>query len=161
MLLPQLVVGRGNGTPAMLTVGAGYIDDDTHYDLLGRSAPWAPAGSGGEAIFTALYVTTRHFEQDVSLFVTTYIDGMPLAEVTRLNLVGVALSKGEQQVHEIGLSIPHMVAGVEKLRYAPRGTWISVQVETMIVDGFGSAARQCVDGIECEFEIVRESKEAV
>lgn len=161
MLTPQLVVGRGNGTPAMLTVGSGYIDDDTNYELLGRSAPWAPAGVGGEAAFYSLYVTTRHFEDDVSLFITTFIDGVALPEVTRLNLVGVLLSPGEQQVHEIGLSKPYAPAGVELLRYAPRGTWISVQIETQIVDGMGSAARQIVDGVECEFEIVQEGKQPV
>lgn len=158
MLTPQLVVGRGNGTPAMLTVGAGYIDDDVHYDMLGRTAPWAPAGVGGEAAFHSLYVTTRHFDEDVSLFVTTFIDGVALAEVTRINLVGVPLSLGEQRVVEVGLSVPYAPAGVELLRYAPRGTWISVQIETNIVDGFGSAARQIVDGVECEYEVVQESK---
>lgn len=161
MLTPQLVVGRGNGTPAMLTVGVGYIDDDTHYDLLGRSAPFAPAGPGGECAFHLLYVTTRHFEEDVSLFITTFIDGVALAEVKRINLVGVALSKGEQAVHEIGLSVPHMVAGIERLRYAPRGTWISVQVETRITLGDGTAAQQCVDGIDCEYEVVQETKVAL
>lgn len=161
MLTPQLVVGRGSGTPAMLKVGVGYIDDDVNYELLGRSEPWAPAGVGGEAIFTMLYVTTRHYDLNVSLFITTFIDGVALAEVKRIDLVGVALSKGEQRVTEVGLSVAHSPAGVELLRYSPRGTWISVQVETRIGTGAGTASRQIVDGIECEYEVVRETKEAI
>ncbi|MEP6990075.1 MAG: hypothetical protein ABJA80_04025 [bacterium] len=158
MITPQLVVGRGGGVPAMLAVGVGYEDDDVAYELLGRSAAWAPAGTGGECAFHSLYVTTRHFEDDVSLFVTTYIDGVPLPEVARITLVGVPLSMGEQQVHEIALSLPYAPAGVELLRYAPRGTWIIVQIETKIVDGFGTAAKQMVDGVECEYEVVQETK---
>jgi len=158
MLTPQLVVGRGNGTPALLKVGVGYLDDDLHYEMLGRSAPYAPAGSGGECAFFSIYLITKTFDTDVALFVTPIIDGVAMP-TQRVDILGVALSKGEQRVTEIGLSKAYSPAGVEELRYAPRGTWISVQIETKILTGAGVAAKQIVDGVECEFEIVRETKE--
>jgi hypothetical protein len=157
MLAPELFVGRG-GTPSLLRVGVGYTDDSVEYDLLARSRRVAPAGVGGEAIFTVLYVATLHFEDDASFYITPYVDGVAL-EVQRLDLVGVPGSKGEAQSHEIGLSIPYISGGVERLRYAPRGTWFEVEVETRYVLSAAVAGRAVITSIEVEHEIVRESME--
>lgn len=163
MITPHIIIGRA-GTPVLLEVGVGYDDDGTDYEMLATSQPIAPAGPGGECIFTLLYLTTRHYSSDVSVWITPIVDRTELA-TQRLDLTGVLNSKGELQTHEIGLSIPYIVATVERLRYAPRGTWFSVRIETKYGDNeVGAApapAQQIVESVELEYEVVRESQVAI
>lgn len=159
MQIPVLVVGRSTA-PALLRHGVGYSDDGEVYDLLGRSDPFLPAGLGGEAAFYTVYVTTTHFEVATVLRVTPRIDGVPLA-ATAIVLNTAPGPDGEQRVHEISLSKPYVDGGLEKLRYAPRGSWIDVTVETQRSVGLGVAGRVIVDGIEVEFEAVQEGKQHV
>lgn len=157
--VPRLILGRGAAVPSIMRAnGAAYTDDSVVFNGSGRSNKVAPAGAGGECIFTVLYLTTTHFDVNVSLFITPYVDGVALTR-QRLNLVGVPGTDGETKVNEIGLSLPHLVSAVERLRYAPRGTWFHVLVET---DAAIVALGQCiVSEVEVEHEIVRESKEAI
>lgn len=157
---PELVVCRGNGVPAMLVVGSGFTDDGVAYEMVARSDPFAPAGQGGEAIFTALWITTTTYDQPVTLLVTPYIDGVALAQ-QRIDIPGRANPTNVQQVWELALSVPYIQGGVERLRVAPRGCVIEVEVATNIGGGMGTSARQAVDGIEVETEVVRESRAAV
>ncbi len=159
MQIPVLVVGRAT-LPAILRHGVGYTDDGEVYDLVGRSDPFMPAGLGGECAFFTIYITTTHFEASSVLKVTPRIDGLPLASQT-IVLNTAPGADGEQRVHEIGLSKPFIDGGLEKLRNAPRGSWIDVTIETTRSSGFGMAARQIVDGIEVEFEMVQEGKQPV
>ena len=159
MQIPVIVVGRAN-LPAVLKHGVGYFDDDAVYDLLGRSDPFLPAGLGGEAAFYTIYLTTTHFVASATLRITPRIDGVPLAS-TLLVLNTAPGEDGEQRVSEIGVSLPYVKGGVEMLRNAPRGCWMDVTVETQRVLGFGTADRIIVDGIEVEFEVVQEGKQAV
>lgn len=159
MQLPVLVLGRSDA-PVLLKHGDGYLDDDQVYDLLGRTDPYLPAGLGGEAAFFTVYLTTTHFQAVTVLRLTVRIDGVAV-KTTDVVLNTAPGADGEQRVHEIDLSQPHMVAGVERLRYAPRGTWLDVTVETVRGQGLGASARQIVDGIECEFEVVQEGKQPV
>lgn len=156
---PRLIVGRGGvGAILLRANGAAYTDDSVAYNASGKSNKVAPAGAGGECIFTVLYLTTTHFDVNVSLWITPLVDGVALTK-QRLNLVGVPGTDGETQVHEIGLSIAHLASAVERLRYAPRGTWFQVLVETdAAVVGLGACI---VSEVEVEHEIVRESKEAI
>lgn len=158
MQIPVLVVGHA-AIPAVLKHGDTYRDDGELYDLVGRSDPFMPAGLGGEVAFYTIYVTTTHFEAATTLRVTPRIDGVPLASTT-IVLNTAPTDEGEQRVHEIGLSKPYVVGGLEMLRNAPRGSWIDVTVESQLVAGFGVAARWIVDGIEVEFETVQEGKPA-
>lgn len=157
MQTPVLVVGRMDA-PAILKHGEGYFDDDQVYDLFCRSDPFMPAGLGGEVAFFTIYVTTTHFDPTTTLRVTPRVDGVAL-DPTEIVLNTAPGSDGQRMVHEIGLSKPYLVAGVEKLRYAPRGSWMDVLIESQRAEGFGIGARQIVDGIECEFEVVQEGKE--
>ncbi len=157
---PVQVVGRGGNGAVILRVGTGYLDDDATYDLLGRSAPFAPAGMMGEAAFHSLYLTTVHYEEDEEIVVTPRVDHVALAPTT-IELVGVPGTKGVRLVHEISLYQPYIVGGIERLRYAPRGTWIDVQVETQFTINGKTPARILIDGMDVEAEIVRETKEAV
>lgn len=158
MQLPVLVVGHA-GAPALLKHGVGYFDDDQVYDLYARSDAFMPAGSAGEVAFFSIYLTTTHYENPTVLRVTPRVDGLPLdATVVVLNIVD---AEGEQRVTEIGLSVPYVVGGVEQLRYAPRGSWMDVTIETLRGIGSGVGARQIVDGIEVEFEVVQEGKQPV
>jgi hypothetical protein len=156
---PQLVLCRGDGTPSMLVVGDTYEDDGEAYDMVAWARPYAPGGDAGEAIFTSLWITTTSWNADVHLFITPYIDGVAL-ETQDIFILAAANPQGVQQVHELALSVPYIRDAVERMRVAPRGTWIAVRVETDIAGGFGTSERQIVDGITCEVEVVTETREA-
>lgn len=155
----RLIVGRGAAVPSLMRAnGSSYLDDSVIFNASGKSNRVAPAGAGGECIFTVLYLTTTHFDVNVSLFITPYVDGVALTR-QRLNLVGVPGTDGETKVNEIGLSVGHSIAAVERLRYAPRGTWFQVLVETdAAVVALGAVQ---VAEVNVEYEVVRESKEAI
>jgi hypothetical protein len=157
---PQLVLCRGAGTPSMLVVGEGYEDDGVPYEMVAWARPYAPGGDSGEAIFTTLWVTTTTYDEDVSIFITPYIDGVAL-ETQEIEIPGAANPQDGQQVHELALSVPYIRDAIERMRTAPRGTWIAVRAETKIALGSGTSARQAVDGIVCEVEVVSESRPAV
>jgi hypothetical protein len=156
---PQLVLCRA-GTPSMLKVGGSYLDDGVIYEMVARFRPFAPAGESGEAIMRALFLTTTHFAANVSLYVTPYVDFVALA-TQRLDLVGAANTENITTEHELFLSIPMMVGGVEKGRVCPRGRWIDVKIETKIGTLLGSSARQIVDGCTIEYDEVTESLVAI
>lgn len=155
--VPALFAGCWS-EPVLLRIGAGYDDDSEAYELYAQSEPLAPAGEGGECIFTLLYVTTRHYDADVSFWLTPIVDGVALP-TERLDLLATTSQKGEFQTHEVGLSIAYTVAGTERLRYAPRGTWFQLLVETRYGTLGGTPAEQIIEAAEVEFEIVRESKQ--
>lgn len=157
---PQLVLCRGDGTPSMLVVGSGYTDDGAVYEMVARTRPFAPDKMGGEAIFTALWITTTTFDVGVSLFITPYVDFVAL-ETQRIDIPGEANPQNKQRVWELALSVPYIRALVEIMRNAPRGTVIDVKVETKIGTVAGASTRQIVDDIEVEAEIVNESRKAV
>lgn len=159
MQIPVIVVGRSS-LPAVLKHGVGYTDDDAVYDLVGRTDPFLPAGLGGEAAFYTIYLTTTHFAASATLRITPRIDGVPLAS-TLLVLNTAPGSDGEQRVTEIGISQPYIKGGLEMLRNAPRGCWMDVTIETQRGVGLGTPDRLIVDGIEVEFEVVQEGKQAV
>ncbi len=157
---PVQVVGRGGNGAVILRVGTGYLDDDAKYDLYGRSAPFAPAGMMGECAFHSLYLTTVHYDVTEEIVVTPRVDHVALLPTT-ITLTGVASSKGERLVHEISLYQPYIIGGIERLRYAPRGTWIDVLIETKFTINARTPARFLIDGMDVEAEIVRETKVAV
>lgn len=163
MITPVLFFGRAT-EPVLLRVGVGYTDDGDAYEMLARSRSVAPAGTNGEVALCCLYITTLHFDTDVSVWITPILDGEPLP-TQRLDLTGVMDSEGERETHEVDLSIPYMVGGVERLRYAPRGTWVEVQIETKYADAetgaAPAAAKQVVESVVLEYEVVRESMEAI
>lgn len=150
MPTPRRVLTR-SGVAAILLAGGAYTDDGVAYPLRAKTENFLPAGVGGEAVFLALYVTTRHYASAVTLTITPYVDDVALTPHV-ITLVGVVATEGQQEIHELVLREPFMDGGVERLRNAPRGSRLAV-----LVEGSSSAA-QAIDGIECEFTIVRESQ---
>jgi hypothetical protein len=154
--IPALFAGEWS-EPVLLRIGSGYDDDGEPYELYGQSDPVAPAGEGGEAMFTLLYVTTRRYDSPVSFWFTPFVDGEAL-ETQRLDLPASTTDQGESETHEIGLTIPYTELGVEQLRYAARGTWFQLLVETRYGSEGGTPAEQIIESCTVEFEIVRESR---
>lgn len=154
MPTPRLFFGS-TAHAALLEADSGYTDDGVPYNLRAKSQRQAPAGVSGEAIFTALYVTTTHYDDDVALYLTPIVDGVAQEELL-IELTGVPGTEREVRVHELSLLQPFMDDGVEVSRYAPRGTWIQVLARTQYAAG--AAARQALDAVEVEFEVLRESK---
>lgn len=154
---PHSFFGQRGDSHILELDGETYIDHDSYsYNLRARSNRYFPAGIGGEAIFPALYFTTIH-NAAVSLFVTPIVDGVTL-ETQRLDLPN--LGSNVASAHELGLSVPVIVSAVEVGRVYPRGTWLEVLVETRFDNDLYLASRVSVEGMECEYEIVRESRQA-
>lgn len=162
MIVPVLFAGRA-GSPILLRVGIGYVDDDAPYNMVAESDPIAIAGPGGEVMFTMLYLTTKHFDADVSVWVTPIIDGVSQT-TQRIDLTaGAPGTQAIRQSHEIDLSEPYIVAAVEQGRTTPRGTWFSVRIETKYGTGEPgaavAAAKQIVESVEVEYEILQETQQ--
>lgn len=157
---PELHVGLRDSEPAVLRVGQTFLDDGVCYELLARTRRTAPAGAGGECIFTNLYVATTHFGSDVTLYLTAIVDGVRMQTQALVLLAADGSVEGETTVHELSLMEPYMVATVERLRHAPRGTWFEVEIAVRCGEEVVPAAL-IADEIEVEFEIVRESMQAV
>lgn len=124
-------------------------DAGAPYSLYAVSNRVAPAGAGGECIFPVLYLTVTYASAG-AIDVTPLVDGIAL-ERQRVSLPGPG-GVAETKVYELGVSVPYLVEGVERARFAARGTWLQVRVETN--DPI------TVESIEAEVEIVRESKVA-
>lgn len=150
-------MGRGD-SGVLLRVGVGFLDDGVAYNALGKSDPLAPAGSGGECIFPSLYLVLVHEGDAVTLRVTPIVDEVAL-EFTDIALPLVAERKVTN--HEIPVSVPYIVGDIEVARFAPRGTWIQVQVDTISDGVVELLAKLRVDSVDVEYEVVRESQVAV
>lgn len=153
----QIVVVRA-GVAALLRVGSGYLDDGQPYNLLARSNPLTPEGAGGESIFVSLYLTLRAYEAAVTYAITPIVDDVRLATQTLVVPIGTAT--GVRRVYEIGLSIPTLRGGVEMIRTYPRGTWIAVEIASVVGVG-GALARHRIESVEVETEPVEETQEAI
>lgn len=153
MSQPVLLLGRADDT-VLLEANKGYTDDSVEYETSGITNRAAPAGIGGECIFTNLYFTTRHYATPVILRVGIILDGVELPATTIALADGA--DSGTVREHEVSLLLPYYVAGVERSRYAPRGT--RIEVYTRMVGVLGPVD---VGGVEVEYEVVRESRSAV
>lgn len=137
-----------------MQIGSGYVDGASVYNLLARSERFAPAGPEGECIFTALFVSTRHYTSDVSWWLTPYVDSVALA-TQQITLTGAATTIGNRRSQQLGLSLPYVRSAVEICRTAPRGTWFELLVETRYASAI--AAKQIIESIVLEWEPVRET----
>lgn len=156
----DLTSGRRRVPLTVLGTGGYLLDLDNHHQDHGEAIPLAvqwdelvPAGAGGEAIFTALYLTVTG-SMAVTLTVTPHLDGAALAdEAVRVQVAGGSARK--VQHFEIPLGRTAKGADGQAFgRYAMRGTRFSVRVEAAaLADG-----ELILDSIEVEHEAVRESK---
>lgn len=130
---PRLFLAPSSGANLLLA-DEGYLDDGTDYQLLALSDRLAIAGEGGEVAFYFLYVSVLH-ERAVPIRITPIIDGVSLdpLDYTLANPAGNARTKRILEVPLL-VSLPSSVTGFATLgRFAPRGTWIQVRIETQFV----------------------------
>jgi len=117
------------------------------------SCEYAPAGTGGECLFTNLYLAvTRRHTGDAQITVTPYVDGTAKPAVT----ITLASTGGDtkSEVHEVPLTEPATRIG----RHSLRGERFSFAITS--ASGVPNGAL-VVEGAELEWEPVRELKEAV
>lgn len=154
----HLLVGTA-GTDLLEAV-SGYDDDSAAYAVSIETNAVAPGGASGECIFTALYLALdRSNTTDVGLVVTPVLDGDDLAPVA-LALAGTG-GQVLSEVRKIPLSVPYVDAqGTEQGRYAPRGAWLAVRIESdpaaPLVDGDLAFL-----GAALEYRLVRETIKVV
>jgi hypothetical protein len=147
---PLIFFGRRDDE-ALLQAASGFTDAGESYTLLARSNRLAPAGAGGECIFTLYYLTVRHTGA-LTLRVTPIVDDVRYPSVTvTFDDAGPAPLL---EVREIGFSHAYSRGGVERGRFALRGTWVQVEIESE--GAIGSDV--VVELGDLEYEIVRESK---
>lgn len=166
MIKPLLVLCRGGGTGALLKLNTPvYLDDGLSYLLLARTRPFFPAGQGGECLFTNLYITLTGYDVAMGYGLLVYIDGKPISPAPNALTInyqkyvwagGAPNPKDNQTIHELSLLQPYPAyPAVEQMRVAPRGSSIAVEFAT---EAGGTPNRLVIDGIEVEYEIVRETR---
>lgn len=132
--------------------GSGRDDAAVPVDLFAQTNKVAPAGIGGECIFTNLYLAITHSGlTDYTLFVTPILDN---DELPTLALIVPGTSKPTvAEVFEVGLA--ETFAGVQT--HAPRGVWFSFKLQG---DGTLPDGDLIIEGASLEYEVVRETQGA-
>lgn len=167
---PRLYVGDYESGDIML-FNSTSVDDDQQFQVRALTARVAPAGAGGECIFTSLYLTVTHdlVTDDVDLTVTPVLDGATLDgaggnpdERTTVTLAVQGTPARVTEVFEVGLSIPNTFnqAQTEQGRNAMRGTWMQVLIESGAALDSGDG-EIILESVEVEYEVVQESHVAV
>lgn len=122
---PRLFMG-GGGT--LLEADRGYTDGGAAYELCVQTNPIAPAGVGGEAIFTTAYVVLT-FSGPFQIRITPILDGIPLWDEAT-TLAGASVLT-ERQTHRFEIAMLQTLYrdGVAKYRHSLRGTWFALLIE--------------------------------
>jgi hypothetical protein len=159
--------GRGSGT-ARYWVAAGVASDDgTPWGLTVETNDLAPAGLGGEALFTMAFLTVRA-AAGATLRVTPILDDQPVLTQTvngltvtvRQPTVQVPQQTGTPPVlvthtFEVPLLLQMTRAGLEVGIVHPRGERCRLRIESVGPIGVGAfRVEQC----ELEHEVVRRSR---
>lgn len=157
-VVKHIFLGRGDGTAAALyTVNEGGQDGGEDYNGYALSDRFAPAGIGGEVAFYGLYIPLTFDTDATPLRVKVRIDELEV--VDRLfTLVNASDPDRIKAILEISLlvQLPGAVTNAAKRgQWAPRGTWIQVELSTEFTGGVGFVQ---IDGVELEHEIVVEGK---
>lgn len=156
MSAPKLFFGT-RGSTAFMEVDRGYKDRGVQYQMYAKTNRYAPAGPSGECIFPSLFAIVT-FTESMYLYLTPYLDGVALG-TKLIHMVANATSSRQTRTFEMGLSVPVVVNGVERLEQAPRGTWFQVLVETHFNDINDIANQLIVEGLEVEYEVVGDTIE--
>lgn len=139
---------------ALLEGDVGSTDNGADVEARAETNALAPAGVGGECVFTNVYLTVIHeLGAPLEVRLVPILDGEEQAPLE------LTLEAGEprRKQHEFGLSVPYPSAENPKHLYAMRGTWFAVRVETV---GALPAGRVTFEGLEVEHEVVTEGTEA-
>lgn len=140
--------------------GQGNLDLDDAVEFVATTNAYAPAGIGGEAIFVALRIALfRDNDDDMQLDIVPVIDGEEGEEIT-LSLPGVAAPA--RSIHELALVKHYPSAADPQISLSPRGQWFQADVRSVAPpESVGRAdGRLVIEGLELEYEIVREGVEA-
>ncbi|KKM25825.1 hypothetical protein LCGC14_1591060 [marine sediment metagenome] len=142
-----LFYGEANGK-RLFQSDTGHQDVDQAIAFLAESDPVAPAGVGGESIFTGLVCVFLH-TMACTVVVTPIVDGVELE--TQSIVLGSEGTRTRVQV-ELGLSIPITHSAVERGRCAPQGTWFQVRLAITAI----ATGDLIVEGVALEQEVVTE-----
>lgn len=144
------------GTDAALAKGGQGTDDlGTGYTFRAKTRSYAPAGIGGECIFTNLYISLlRSNTEDMTIEIVPIVDGVAQDAVA---LVLEAVAAPLREVHEVGLAVFYPSAANPQIATAMRGCWFQTEVRS---SGAIPAGRTVVEGIELEHEVVTEGRQA-
>lgn len=148
-----LLVGRAEGG---LAVWDGSGASDAGAPVLGRAqtAPVAPAGIGGECIFTNLYPTFRRSNRNpVTVTLTPIVDNV---ERSPLSITLPGVDRRVTETYEIGLHVPLAHGGTEFAAQALRGCWWALRVDVSTGVPIGHFQ---LEGVELEVELVTESED--
>jgi hypothetical protein len=130
-------------------------------ELVALSNEYAPAGIGGEAIFTNVYITLlRSNTEELTLLLTPYVDG---AAEDEIEIVRPATLVPIREILEVGLARYYPSAADPQIATAMRGTWFQADLRTPAIESVATmpGGRLIIEGWELESEVVTEGKAAV
>ncbi len=142
----------GEQGTSLFEYGVGRDDAAVPVDMFAQTNKLAPAGVGGECIFTNLYLVVTHSGTSAyTLVVTPILDNDELTQIS-ITIPGVA-KPAVAEVFEIGLAQTYAAGQTHALR----GVWFSFKVEG---DGTLPDGDLIIEGASLEYEIVRETQAA-
>lgn len=151
----------------------GTLPTDDGAAVLARveTQKFAPAGVGGEAIFTAI-MPVIVYTAAVTIRFTPIVDGLLYSGGAGLGVnaaVPISLTQPTDGRRawwrgDLGLSLPYVRDSIDRGRYALRGTWFQLRAEVTSViglDTLGNPGVVLLEGCDLEFEPVGVSVDRV
>lgn len=156
--VPRTPFFLGQADGYLLRYGTDNQDALTDFGCYGKTNDLAPAGTGGECLFAAVYFSvTRNNTEEWSCVATPIVDGVDLEPVT-LTFGAIAGGKMVTEHQEIFLAQPYKEGGsTEQSLFHPRGAWFQLRIEADDTPN----SHFTFEGFELEFVVVRESLEDV
>ena len=145
------------GVDDQLAEGGQEGSDDlgTDIELVAKTNEYQPDGMGGEAIWTNLYVALRRSnDADLTLRFQPFVDG---EGEDSIDVTLSSVASPTRQLLEIGLASYYPSAADPQIANSLRGYTFSLEVRTV---GTIPAGRLIIDGIELEWELAGEDREA-
>lgn len=156
MRQPHLFLGA-LGSANIYQADAGYDDDGALYQFLATTDRVAIAGIGGEVAFYTLYVIIEYEVANTPIRITPIVDDVALDPIDFV-LVGDGTRKRTVIETALLTRFPNTIPNYDTLStFAPRGTWIQVQIASHFAAAPAAFFR--IDGVEIEHEIVQEGKQ--
>lgn len=146
------------GVAAGLARGSveGSSDLGTDIELVARTNEYLVAGIGGEAIFRNVYLALFRSNSDtLQLSVTPVVDGVEY-EAIIIDLEAVA--NPTRETLEVGLAVLYPSVANPQIATALRGEKFALEIRSV---GTIPPGRFKIEGMELEWDVVTEGKEAV
>ena len=164
--IPNLFFGRADTLAEVFEWSDGATDGSNGgagdaIVLLAKSVRWAPAGVGGEAIFTRMWIALTYDMSAVTLRFMPILDGVPQDGAgstpdlrQTLALTGAPGTRVTER-YEFTLAVPYDDGvDTDAVMYALRGCWFQLQIDTTGNLGSGDLI---IEQPALEYEVVRES----